>query len=394
MSSPSPRRLAFFMHGFEMGGAQRRTLSLTAELARRGQLVDLVVVSETGLLRPEAGPGVRVVRLSRRAGPPSRSRNLALALSIPALAAYLRRVQPRVFVPAANHALIAGVTGFALAGLKRTALVARVSNPLAGRLRRGLLRVLFSQVDGFAAVSGQIRDQLVQLCPDGEARVHVVRNPVVDLARPSLPRPLRRRRSPEILGVGRMVRQKGFDLLIEAFARVAQARPARLTLIGDGPERARLEALVYELGLTERVTFAGARPDPAGAMADADLFVLASRYEGMPGALIEAMAEGCPVVAADCPSAREVLAGGRFGPLAPIDDPPALAEAMLAALDAPVDPELLKARAGDFSVAAATDDFMAVMQAAVRRRTGDGPADRERERSGPHGPERRTPREA
>ena len=88
------------------------------------------------------------------------------------------------------------------------------------------------------------------------------------------------------------------------------------------------------------------------------LFVLSSLYEGLPGVLIEAMGCGCPVVATDCPSGpREILLDGRYGPLVPVADVPALAEAMQASLDHPVAREALLARAGDFSIETSTKRF-------------------------------------
>jgi glycosyltransferase involved in cell wall biosynthesis len=150
--------------------------------------------------------------------------------------------------------------------------------------------------------------------------------PVVDIARPSL------------AAVGRLVPQKGFDILLRAFAIAARQAPDWcLVIAGDGPQRDALRALAASLGLAERVQFRGV-VDAAGLMRSSDAFVLASRYEGFPNALVEAMAAGVPVVATDCPSGpREITDGGRLGLLVPLGDEPALASAIARIM---ADPEL------------------------------------------------------
>jgi glycosyltransferase involved in cell wall biosynthesis len=107
-------------------------------------------------------------------------------------------------------------------------------------------------------------------------------------------------------------------------------------ILGEGPERPGLEALVAGLGLSEQVMLPGFASNPFAYMARAGVFVLSSAWEGMPGALIQAAACGVPVVATDCESGpREVLQGGRYGRLVPVGDPAALAEAILTTLERP-----------------------------------------------------------
>ena len=142
----------------------------------------------------------------------------------------------------------------------------------------------------------------------------------------------------EIVAAGRLVRQKGFDILIGAFAEVAASHPTwTLTIYGEGPERAALEAQSQALDLNSRVSFPGVTQDMPGALAKAGLFVLASRYEGYPNVLLEALATGCPVVATDCPGATaEILKNGRYGLLVPQEDQNALAVALARSISEPV----------------------------------------------------------
>ncbi|MBK1733239.1 hypothetical protein CKO41_15925 [Thiococcus pfennigii] len=123
-------------------------------------------------------------------------------------------------------------------------------------------------------------------------------------------------------------------MLLETFARLRRTRPARLMILGDGPERPALEAQARRLGIDADVALIGFVSDPLPYMAQADLFVLSSRYEGLGNVLVEAMAVGCPVVSTDCPSGpREILEDGHHGPLVPVENAEMLAEAMAEHLD-------------------------------------------------------------
>jgi glycosyltransferase involved in cell wall biosynthesis len=132
-----------------------------------------------------------------------------------------------------------------------------------------------------------------------------------------------------VLGVGRLTAQKAFSVLIEAFARVRKSQPARLLILGEGEERPMLEALIRQLGLEQDVDLPGFVSNPYPYMAHAALFVLSSRWEGLPTVLVEAMSLRTPVIATDCPSGpREILGDGQYGHLVPVDDPCALAMAI------------------------------------------------------------------
>jgi glycosyltransferase involved in cell wall biosynthesis len=133
------------------------------------------------------------------------------------------------------------------------------------------------------------------------------------------------------MGVGRLAPQKDFPTLIRAFAAVRARRPARLVILGEGEDRPALEALAAELQIKDDVRLPGFDHNPFRFMSRAAVFALSSIYEGLPGALIQAMACGCRVISTDCPGgSREILPDG---PIVPMRDAPALARGILALLD-------------------------------------------------------------
>ncbi len=149
--------------------------------------------------------------------------------------------------------------------------------------------------------------------------------------------------------------------MIRAFAKTRESALAHLLILGDGEERSRLEALVRRLGLQNDVRMPGFVPNPYPYMCHADLFVLSSRWEGLPGVLIEALYCGTPLVATDCPSGpREILADGKYGALVPVGNQDAMAQAMLESLNGngkPTPPESWQ----PFTLDEAVNQYLAVM---------------------------------
>jgi len=139
---------------------------------------------------------------------------------------------------------------------------------------------------------------------------------------------------PRLLAMGRLTYQKGFDLLLRALAQVRAAGvPAHLTIVGVGELESDLRAQARALGIADAVELVGFQDQPARFFAHADLFVLSSRYEGMPNVALEALACGCPIVAFDCPhGVSEIVHDGVNGRLVPSEDVEALAAAIIAVL--------------------------------------------------------------
>lgn len=201
-------------------------------------------------------------------------------------------------------------------------------------LMRWITRNLFPHADSIVVVAESLRQDLIHSFGIPAGLVSVVHNPI-DLARirQSARETVTEREfaadGPVIIGVGRLVPLKGFDVLIRAFARLPASLGARLVVVGGGPERAALESLIAELDLGGRVRLIGMQANPWRFLARATVFALPSRTEAFPNAIGEALALGVPVVAAECSAGvREYLDGTRYGLLVPPGDPNALAAAL------------------------------------------------------------------
>lgn len=213
------------------------------------------------------------------------------------------------------------VTLLAAAGLGRPVIASDHVAPSRDVLERGpwrlAVRVLYPRAARLVRVSHGIAAERHWFAPD--RRVVIPNAAVLDSAAAPGDPVLTPSWTPHLIPLARLTSQKGFDLLIPAFAEVAQAYPAwHLTIIGEGPERTRLEQLVVDHGLAGRVHLPGAARAPAAllraAAAFSGVFAFRSRFEAFGKTLVEAMASGLPVVAADCPfGAAEILEGPAHG---------------------------------------------------------------------------------
>ncbi len=195
-----------------------------------------------------------------------------------------------------------------------------------GRIWSLLRRLLYPAAKAVVVQSEGVRGWAEHFVPP--ERVAVIPNPIQPPpggTRAGLPPSTRR-----VMAMGRLSDEKRFDLLIRAFGRCQSRHPEwSLIIFGEGDERGRLEALVAEMGLLGWVTLPGRTKEPVTALRQADLFVMSSRYEGFPNALLEAMACGLPVISTDCPSGpREIIRNGIDGWLVPPGDVEALSAAM------------------------------------------------------------------
>lgn len=245
--------------------------------------------------------------------------NGKLGASITQLHALARRIQPDLIVSFLIRANVATAIAGRLSGTP-TILCERMNTSSHLSLRYGgikrvllglLPRLVYARASLILAVSEGVRQDLIHAFGIRPARVRTIYNPydidrlaTAGAAPPAIALPDR-----FIVAVGRLVAAKGFDLLIDAFAR-QEAHPS-LIILGEGPEHAALAARIAALGMADRITLAGFTPELFAIVARAQALVSASHNEGFPNAIAEAMALGLPVLATDCPSGPAELLGGQ-----------------------------------------------------------------------------------
>jgi glycosyltransferase involved in cell wall biosynthesis len=314
-------------------------LSLSSGLAARGHSVDLVLALSEGPYMSQIPDNVRVVELGA-------SRTLT---ALPALVRYLRRERPRAMVAALSRANILALWARRITGIPER-LVVNEQNTVSVLTRNApqwrvrivpsLARYFYRWASAVVGVSQGVADDLVESVSIPSELVKVIYNPGVtpelrQKAREDLTHPwFEEGQPPVLLAVGSLTPQKDFGTLFRAVARVIQQRPARCLILGEGSERDRLETMVRELGLEEHVSLPGFVENPYAYMARAAVFVLSSRWEGLPTVLVEALFCGASIVATDCPSGpREILRGGELGELVPVGQPEQLAASIGRVLD-------------------------------------------------------------
>jgi glycosyltransferase involved in cell wall biosynthesis len=301
------------------------------------------------------------------------------------LARRLRRDPPDILLSTCSGANVVACLASLLSG-RRARLVLSERNvlmrdqPLAKKWLMLLAkRLLYRSADAITAVSRGVADDLVDRLSLEPGQIRVVYNPIIaseleTLAAEGLDEPPFDEDKPIVLAAGRLVPAKGFDVLLDAFAEVSKTSTANLVILGEGPQREPLRRQADRLGIGPRVHMPGFVKNPFKFMARATVFVLSSRFEGLPGVLIQAMGCGIPVVATRCPAGpEEIITHGRDGFLVPVDSSDHLAEQLLDLLDRPElrhrVGEAARKRSRDFRVDTVVGDYLRVILAETDRDT-------------------------
>lgn len=332
-------RYAVFISSMGGGGAQRVVLNIAKGMVERGLNVDLLLARKRGPLLAEVPSAIRIVDLETG----------RVSTSLPRVVRYLRRERPVALLTALDYVNVVALLARRLSRVP-TRVVVTEHNTLslairnAKRARRRVLPALmkwfYPWADEVVAVSEGVADDLAATIGLDRRRIRVIYNPIVtprmeEMAAAPLRDPwFEPGQPPVVLAVGGFRPQKDYGTMIRAFGSVRKARDARLLILGEGPGRPALEALVRELGLEEDVRLPGFVENPLAYMRRAAVYAMSSQWEGLPTVLIEAMYCGLPIVSTDCPSGpREILKRGEYGKLVPLGSAEALAEAIGMALD-------------------------------------------------------------
>lgn len=362
--------VAIILHDLRGGGAERAMLRLATGMIDSGRRVAIVLINRKGEYLNEVPERLLLVDLQ----------GTSVFGSIPLLRRWIRKHRPKRILSALTHVNIAVIAAAKLARYKGRVIVSernQISEKSAAaktareKLTYRLTPLLYRMSDGVVAVSRGVAEDLQVFAGLPSHKVHYVHNPVFDegilnKAQEAAPHPWLNQtdsNNPVIIAVGRLHHQKDFETLIEAFLLLRQRRAARLIIFGEGGERPKLEKLVEESDFSHDIDLPGFCSNPFAAMARADLQVLSSRWEGFPNVLVEGMSCGAPVVATDCPSGpREILDGGRYGPLVPVGDRRAMALAMDEVLQRKDAGKICAERAKIFSVANAANRYLHLLE--------------------------------
>lgn len=325
------RRIAILVADLQSGGAQRQAAFLASQWVARGNRVSILTYETPGTAVFFDVPHTVLIRhlgVAGVSGNPLQGM-LANVARIRAVRAALAELKPDVLLTFLAEMTVTGY--MAAKPLNIPVIACERTDPAI--YPTGLWRPMRNMVYPRCARIVCQKQSAADFFKTDKAVV--VPNPVIapvveglgDVAAP--PRHY-------IMSLGRLGKEKGHDVLIEAFARLATLYPdIDLLIVGEGPQRGALENLVAALGLTGRVRMPGAAKNPFPVLSQAKAFVLPSRFEGFPNALAEAMALGLPCVATGFSGVEDIIRDGDNGLIVPNENPEAMAQAMATLLQYP-----------------------------------------------------------
>jgi glycosyltransferase involved in cell wall biosynthesis len=367
-------RIALFVNSLAGGGGERAQVMLANALAARGHDVELIVVSRAGPNEALVSPSVRITDLGTGRA----------VWSLPKLIRALRDSRPDILVSAMAAAnVLSALAGQVLRQLPMIAIehgdmnavyhfekkqfAARMAYMITPWVYSRFARIFCVDQSSLLSVAAFTRRQDLPLSVMPNA---VIGDDIDLMTAQDVDHRWMADDVPVFLNIGRMVDQKNHSLLLQAFARVVAKRPARLIILGDGPLRMELERESHELGVQDYIDMPGFH-NPFPFLASASALVLSSRWEALPTVIIEALYVGCPVVVTKASMGTLELVGfGLYGRIAEQESPEALAQEMLAALDAKVDKTSLHSQGARYSGSAVASIYEREFAAVIREATG------------------------
>jgi glycosyltransferase involved in cell wall biosynthesis len=358
--------IAIHLPTLDAGGAERVMLTAANGLAERGYAVDLVLSQRSGGFSSDISESLRVVDLDAPAPPV-----LAAVGALPAMYRYLERTSPGVLISSMKHINVLSLAVWRLSQVDTNIVLTEHNTPeelIRGspknRLIYRIAAIEYPWADEIIGVSEGVVDSLSDIVDIPRQQIEMIHNPVVSssLVEQSHQNPdhpwFDDDNTRVVLSVGRLTEQKNQELLLNAFSDVCGDENVKLVLVGQGERAAALETLAGELGVADHVEIREWVDNIYAYMGSADVFVLTSKWEGLPTVLIEALACGCPVVSTDCPSGpREILDGGEYGTLVETYDSSDVAEAIRDQLHDPTPESTCRDRGADFSVERCIDRY-------------------------------------
>ena len=327
-------RICLFTSSLNRGGAERVFVNLANHWVSQGHDVDFVVMSKEGGLRNSLDSKIRLIDLRSRSG------RLPLRIAyILSFAAYLKEAKPDQVFATLTYVTITALWAAKFSG-HRGRVVVRQANSIQNQSDQSVpvriwnwigYHVCYSWADTILVNSRNSEMEMLEMLPRLKSKVKLIFNPVI--VRDTVKRCERDEEFPIVLASGRFALQKDYPTLLRAYQLVASKCEARLVILGDGPRRGEIEALIDELGIRPLVTLAGYVSDTDDYYSRASIFVLSSRWEGFPNVLVEALSFGVPAVVTDGKGAsREIVEPILPDNVVPVGDVHALADRIVETL--------------------------------------------------------------
>ena len=367
-----PKTIVFFLSDLQNGGTEWFAVHLARGLKKHGYRAVFLLSRTEGDLLPAIQQEFQVVSLNGHGYSPS-----GILPTIPALIRYLKTEKPDVLIsglPLINAA--AGLATFLTGRQTKLIVVDHVrlctAEPVNCTLKNWIKAKMVTATHHLAkyhvCVSQTVANDLRHYaCP--RCSPHVIYNPVIpedfdELRSMQAQHPwIKNPKGPLLLSIGRLLEHKDYPVLLRAFQTVLSRHPdARLIILGEGDDRARLEQLSHELGIDQNISLPGAVTNVFPYLEAASLFVLPSRSEAFGNVIVEALACGIPIVSTDCGGPREILADGRYGRLVPVGSATEMAQAILESLTSQHNKEELMRVGRSFSVQKATEAYLKIIE--------------------------------
>jgi glycosyltransferase involved in cell wall biosynthesis len=359
-------RILTFLHSFEPGGVERVALRLVRHWRDSGIDAPLFMGRSDGPLRAELAQSLSYESPPAPAMPVGWCETLWMIATLPAV---IRRLRPDALFCAGNSYAVVAVAMKLVLGSRCPPVLMKISNDLERADMPWIARLFYRLwllvqgrcIDRFVAMAPGLEREVARLIRPRPGAIAMIASPALSRERierlhhaAACPAPGDGRR---FVAIGRLARQKNLPLMLRAFALGARAGD-RLLIVGDGPERAALQRLARRFGIADRVIFTGHVPDGAMLLRRRDTLILASRYEGVPGVVLEALAAGISVIATDCSAAmRPLLDHGRLGSVVASGDLDALSQE-IGRLRPCADREAARARACRFAIEDAAPAYL------------------------------------
>ena len=334
------QKIAFFIPKLTFGGAERVIIDIANNLSKRGFLVDIVLAKGGDIYLDEINPSINIINLKCK----------STFLSLFPLFRYIKKCRPNGIISALSHANCVVLLANKIIKNNIKIVVSERNISYRDTLNKtgikriildSLIKYLYPDAKSIVAVSKGVRKSIIDTYKFKNNKVKCISNPCdfekinklksKSILNSEIINDFQSENKKIILSVGSLTIQKNLSLLINAFKIVSRQINCKLIILGEGPERSKLEKLCRNLEIDKKlICMPGFIANPFPYMKACDLFVLSSAWEGFPNVLIQALACNCKIVSTDCDAGpREILEDGKWGKLTKVNDVNELANTML-----------------------------------------------------------------